>query len=229
MGTIFAVAGAVACVVVAIGPFPARGTRPPTGSQPHVGLSYPDPVSALQAGGPNSPSAAPASTPPAPVQPSASQSPRTRQPSSKSSAPTNSAAPLSTPKTSDPIEASLACTTGSTATFAATFTIVFDWHHVFINSDADTSTGYQDSDVAGNLGADYLVENATLYRSTGTGWNWRAVGSVSPLVSSTAGRYQWRVPLSAMGTPTKPIRVAFNGAGTHPDAWTSVLAVGACT
>jgi hypothetical protein len=225
MGTIGAVAGAVACVVVAIGPFPPRTTHSPAGSPPQAGPSYPDPVSAVQTGAPTSPSAAP----PAPIQPSASPSPRTHQPSSKSSAPTNAAAPLTTPKTSDPIEASLACTTGSTASFAATFTVAFDWYHVFINADADTSTGYQDSDVAGNLGADYLVENTTLYRSTGTGWNWRAIGNVSPLVSSTAGRYQWRVPLSALGTPSKPIQATFNGAGTHPDAWSSVITVGTCT
>lgn len=48
-------------------------------------------------------------------------------------------------------------------------------YQIFINSDNNTGTGYQDSQYSSS-GADYLIENGVLYRYTGTGgWSWTAV------------------------------------------------------
>lgn len=49
-------------------------------------------------------------------------------------------------------------------------------YQIFINSDNNTSTGYQDSQYTSS-GADYLIENGILYRYYGTGWSWTAVNA----------------------------------------------------
>ncbi|BCY08302.1 hypothetical protein [Actinoplanes sp. L3-i22] len=48
-------------------------------------------------------------------------------------------------------------------------------------------------DVAGGLGADYLIENDLLYKSTGKDWAWQAITGANPLVSSSGKVYRWRV------------------------------------
>lgn len=127
-----------------------------------------------------------------------------------------------------PIAAYSACTTADSAVFTVTFSVTFRWYHVFVNSDRDTATGYRDSTVSGGLGADFMVENDTLYRSTGSAWGWSEVGGVSPVVSHSGGRWQWRVPLDAIGSPAPPVLVVFNGSGSNPDAYTPVVAAGNC-
>jgi hypothetical protein len=121
-----------------------------------------------------------------------------------------------------------ACVTSTTAYFTATFTVEFNWHHVFINSDGNTRTGYLDPDGPGGLGADYMVENHAPYRSTGSDWSWTPVSSVDPLLSTSGGTYRWQVPLSALGSPARPLSAVFNGSGAHPDAFTPALTPGAC-
>jgi hypothetical protein len=106
-----------------------------------------------------------------------------------------------------------------------TFTATFAWHHVFIDSDADTGTGYRVPQVA--LGADFMVENGTLYRSTGSQWGWTAIGGASPLVSRSGGKYRWRVPLEVLDADGT-LRSVFNGSGGSPDAYSPVLTAGAC-
>lgn len=121
-----------------------------------------------------------------------------------------------------------ACATASTATFAMTFTETYSWHHVFINTDASTATGYRVPEVSGGLGADYMVENDLLYRSTGTTWGWTQISGESPLLSRSGGTYRWRVSLDAIGDPDDPLKVVFNGSGTSPDLNTPVLTAGGC-
>ncbi|GAA4672140.1 hypothetical protein [Phytohabitans rumicis] len=127
-----------------------------------------------------------------------------------------------------PITAYSACRSTTAAVFTATFTVSFSWRHVFINTDGDTGTGYRVPTVSGGLGGDYMVENGTLYRSTGTGWSWSEVSGVSPLVGYTGGTYRWRVPLSAIGSPDRGLKVVFNGSGGSPEAYTGVLETGTC-
>jgi hypothetical protein len=125
-----------------------------------------------------------------------------------------------------PLTGYSACHTSSNAVYAVTFTATFAWHHVFIDTDASTATGYRVPEV--NLGADYMVEDGTLYRSTGTNWGWSAVGGTSPLVSHAGGTYRWQVPLSAVGHPGGTLRSVFNGSGGSAEAYSPVLTVAAC-
>ncbi len=51
---------------------------------------------------------------------------------------------------------------------------------LFIDSDNDANSGFQSS-ILGNSGADYLIEDGALYKSTANGraWSWEYVGTVS--------------------------------------------------
>jgi hypothetical protein len=127
-----------------------------------------------------------------------------------------------------PITAYSACTGGSTAQFAATFTASYSWRHAFVDTDGDTGTGYRVPGVSGGLGADYMIENAVLYRSEGTGWSWSEVEDVSPLVSASGGAYRWRVSLAELDSSGGELRVVFNGSGGSADAYTPVVETGTC-
>lgn len=193
--------------------------RPPIGEvsasmeAPGAGAAVPvDPASLPVAQG------SPAVLPPAP--PPSKSAPAAR---ATTAGPARTAA---TKAASGPLTAYSACHTSSNAVYAVTFRATFTWHHVFIDTDATTATGYQVPDVG--LGADYMVEDGTLYRSTGTDWGWSAVRGTSPLVSHAGGLYRWQVPLSAVGDPSGPVRSVFNGSGGRPDAYSPVLTVAAC-
>lgn len=67
---------------------------------------------------------------------------------------------------------------------------------VFVDSDRSATTGYG----IGGLGANYLVENGTLYRHAGggaTSWNWTFVGAVT--FTNSSGVLTWKVPRASMG------------------------------
>ncbi|MFC1411499.1 spherulation-specific family 4 protein [Streptacidiphilus sp. N1-12] len=106
-----------------------------------------------------------------------------------------------------------ACASAGTATFRATFNTAQSFHHVFINSDGNTATGYQlPSPSASPLGADYMIENGSLYRSLSGGWSW--AGVTAGLTTTVSGStYTWTVPLSALGSPGGSVPTEFN-AGT---------------
>jgi len=127
-----------------------------------------------------------------------------------------------------PISRYTACTNASAALFTVTFTEPFNWHHVFINSDANAATGYRVPGVRGGLGADLMVENDTLYRSTGRGWEWAPVDGESPLLSHARGTYRWRVPLAVVGMRDAALPVVFNASGTSDEASSPVLTSGRC-
>ena len=139
---------------------------------------------------------------------------------------TKAAGTTATRAASGPLAAYSACHTSSNAVYAVTFTATFSWHHVFIDTDATTATGYRVPEVS--LGADYMVEDGTLYRSTGTKWGWSAIGGTSPLVSHAGGTYHWQVALSAVGDPGETLRSVFNGSSGSAEAYSPVLTVGAC-
>ena len=109
--------------------------------------------------------------------------------------------------------------TSATTTFQAQYNLPFTFHNVFIDTDNDAATGYQ---VAG-IGADYLIEDGTLYQHTGTGFSWATVSGVSPLVSNSGGLYQWQVPTSSLGVAVQSIKVVFNGSGGSPEAYTDII------
>ncbi|MFC0527742.1 spherulation-specific family 4 protein [Phytohabitans kaempferiae] len=110
-------------------------------------------------------------------------------------------------------------TIGATAvTYAATFNLPFDFHHVFVDTDSDAATGF----ATAGVGADLLIENGWFYRHTGTGWSWTPVDGPSPLVSSVDGRYAWEIPVALAPAPH---RVVFHGAGSSPEYYSPVVDV----
>ncbi|MFI5843928.1 hypothetical protein ACIA8K_29945 [Catenuloplanes sp. NPDC051500] len=163
--------------------------------------------------------------------PSATPSPS----ASKSAAPTPSraaaAAPAVTtgaPAQRGPITGVSACSSGGTAVFAATFTVPFEWHHAFIDVDGNASTGYDVPDVGTRVGADYMVENDSVWESAGADWAWDEVDGSGLRFSQNGNAFRWQLPTSAIGSPGGSLRVVFNGAGGTPDVNSAVLTTGAC-
>jgi hypothetical protein len=102
------------------------------------------------------------------------------------------------------------------ANFAASFT----FQHVFIDTDGRTATGY----AFRGIGADYMIENSRLYRSTGPGWAWTLIGSVAGTGGATGVR-SWRVPRSVLGETAasgESANVVFSGSGGPPEFSTPV-------
>ncbi|WP_214408730.1 spherulation-specific family 4 protein [Sphaerisporangium fuscum] len=112
----------------------------------------------------------------------------------------------------------------NTATYSAQFNMPWGSHHVFIDTDNNPATGYTVPLGAG-VGADYMIEDNALYRSTGTSWGWTAVSGVSPLISKAGGLYQWSVPTSAFTGAGTTHGVIFNGSGDVPDAYSNKITV----
>lgn len=116
-----------------------------------------------------------------------------------------------------------ACKYSTYEYFQATFNTSTSLHHVFINTDANTATGYQlPSPSTSKLGADYMLENNTLYRSACSCWGWSAVSGVNPQMTVSGNTYTWTVPLSALSSPAAVEQAEFN-ANT---SYTAVLTFG---
>jgi hypothetical protein len=104
-----------------------------------------------------------------------------------------------------------ACKYSTYEYFQATFNISTSLHHVFINTDNNVATGYQlPSPSTSKLGADYMLENNTLYRSACTCWGWSAVSGVNPQMTVSGNTYTWTVPLSALSSPAATEQAEFN-------------------
>jgi hypothetical protein len=187
---------------------------PATGSEEATASPSAAPTPSLSPPGPTvSPTRAPAATTP---------------PGAAGAPPPSAAGPTAGTANRGPITAYSACESNGTGVFTATFTVSFDWRHVFIDTDQNAATGYQVPDLARAFGADYMVENETLYRSTDTEWAWQRL-SGSPLVAHTGGLYTWRVSRGSLGSATSVLRAVFNGSGTSPEASSPILTVGACS
>jgi hypothetical protein len=135
------------------------------------------------------------------------------------SAPAGPLSVTTTTPSGDPITDTQGTIDGDTVTYQAQYNLLFDFHHVYVDTDGDAATGFA---VAG-VGADFLIENGWFYRHTGTGWSWEPVDAPSPLVSSADDLFVWRVPLSVLGAGAH--RVVFHGAGSSPDAYSPVVTV----
>jgi hypothetical protein len=72
------------------------------------------------------------------------------------------------------------------------------YRRVYVDTDRSAATGY----TTGGIGAEYLVENATLYRYLGPGWNWRMVKTVA--FSAAGGAAQWTVARADLGETATP-------------------------
>ncbi|WP_433258845.1 fibronectin type III domain-containing protein [Streptosporangium sp. CA-135522] len=124
-----------------------------------------------------------------------------------------------------PIGTPVAALNATTATYTLQYNLPYDLHLVFIDTDDNPATGYTVPVPGGGVGADYMIQNGSLHRSTGTGWGWTTVSGMSPLISSSGGLYQWSVPTSAFTGAGTTHKVVFNGTGTSPEVYSAVLAV----
>jgi hypothetical protein len=105
-----------------------------------------------------------------------------------------------------PIHAQVASNDASTVYYQATFDIAFTHKHVFIDADENAATGYE----TGGIGADFMVENSSLYDYTGDGdsWSWTSLGSAN--MSTSGSVTTWSIARSALGTTTST-NLVFHG------------------
>ena len=62
------------------------------------------------------------------------------------------------------------------------FTQPFTWRRVYIDADHSALSGFPTA----GLGADFLIENATLFRHGAAGWNWNSIGSSGLVAAADA-------------------------------------------
>ncbi|MEU5696221.1 spherulation-specific family 4 protein [Actinosynnema sp. NPDC020468] len=120
--------------------------------------------------------------------------------------------PLGAPSTvttpTESIHTPLACLTPTTATYTATFLRDFTHRRVFIDSDDNATTGFPLPD-GRPQGMDHMVEDGTLYRYTGPGWNWTRVEEVEE--TTTEDTVTWHFPTPTLSTTATRQVVVFNG------------------
>ncbi|NQX71365.1 DUF4832 domain-containing protein [Paenibacillus alba] len=98
--------------------------------------------------------------------------------------------------------------------------------NLFINSDNDPATGHQGWQYV-HTGADYLIQNGNVYKSTGPGWVWAAAGAAETVISSTyaaAGHsiMEAAIDMSSWNDVSSTVRVALGvGDSYAPQAQTA--------
>ncbi len=120
--------------------------------------------------------------------------------------------------------------TGASVSISCTYTSPWAFHHVYIDADSKSTTGFQFAWTTPAMGADYLIENTNFnsYIGNGTSFSWSTVASIQPVVtgSDTAGFvYTWTIPLSDFsGVPLgTPALYLMNGTGYAPEGYGTVL------
>ncbi len=86
----------------------------------------------------------------------------------------------------------------TTVTYQFTFTGAPQYARTYIDTDRNTATGY----AQGGIGADYLLENNSLYHHNGGGWSWTLVTAVT--YSATGGVARWTVNRASLGETATP-------------------------
>ncbi|MFD3401155.1 DUF4832 domain-containing protein [Kribbella sp. NPDC058693] len=96
------------------------------------------------------------------------------------------------------ISGTSATNTATTVTYRFSYTGAPQFLRVYVDTDRNASTGYAQA----GTGADYLLENGSLYQHTGTGWSWTLIRTVT--FSNASNVAQWtvnRADLSETATP----------------------------
>jgi hypothetical protein len=96
------------------------------------------------------------------------------------------------------ISGATATNTAGTVTYRLAYTGAPQFLRAYVDTDRNASTGF----AQGGTGADYLLENGSLYQHTGTGWSWTLVRTVT--FFSTGGVAQWTVDRSDLGETATP-------------------------
>ena len=106
--------------------------------------------------------------------------------------------------------------------YSADFNLAFGFQHVFIDSDNNVATGWATSSNP-PVGADYMIENDTVYRYAGSGtdWTWTIVDTISPKIKGYTA--EWKVPVSDLTNPATTQAVVFGGNGFAPTAYSLVI------
>ncbi|TKK77007.1 DUF4832 domain-containing protein [Kribbella jiaozuonensis] len=96
------------------------------------------------------------------------------------------------------ISGTSATNTATTVTYRFSYTGAPQFLRVYVDTDRNASTGYAQA----GTGADYLLENGSLYQHTGTGWSWTLVRTVT--FSSASNVAQWTVNRADLGETATP-------------------------
>jgi hypothetical protein len=91
-----------------------------------------------------------------------------------------------------------ATNTATTVTYQFTYTGSPAYARTYVDTDRSTATGF----AQGGVGADFLLENASLYRHNGGGWSWTLVGPVT--YSASGGTARWTVSRADLGESATP-------------------------
>ncbi len=116
---------------------------------------------------------------------------------------TNTPIPTFQPPTNTPggtIYNQQASNDGTNVYYRFNYTGTFSWYRVYVDTDQNSTTGY----VANRIGADYLLENANLYRYSGTGgaWGWTLLKTVT--YTNANNLASWTVARSDIGETATP-------------------------
>lgn len=92
-----------------------------------------------------------------------------------------------------------------------------DWNDILINTDNNGITGHQ-SWIWPEMGADYLLEDGFLFKSTGPGWEWQQLAEIA--YSSTGEgldrTIEMALPLALLERePDEPLRIGFTGGDVY--------------
>ncbi|TCC24008.1 DUF4832 domain-containing protein [Kribbella sindirgiensis] len=91
-----------------------------------------------------------------------------------------------------------ATNTATTVTYRFSYTGTPQFLRVYVDTDRNPATGFAQA----GTGADYLLENGSLYQHTGTGWSWTLVRAVT--FTNTGGVAQWTVDRADLGETATP-------------------------
>ncbi|MDR7277055.1 hypothetical protein J2S41_003833 [Catenuloplanes atrovinosus] len=91
-----------------------------------------------------------------------------------------------------------ATSTATDVTYRFTYSGTPDFARAYVDTDRDAATGF----ALGGVGAEFLLENATLYRHSGSGWDWTAITQVTH--AHADGVATWTLPRAAIGESATP-------------------------
>lgn len=87
-------------------------------------------------------------------------------------------------------------------------------YSLYLNTDNNPATG-----CASVNGADYMVQNGSLFQSTGAAWEWRELGNANVQSVANSSAVEIRVARAALGSLAATLTIQFEDVATSPQ-WT---------